>query len=286
MWMPAQTTTPPRRERAQRRGDELADRREDDRGVELLRRRLVRRRPPTRAELERERCGRVVSGPDEARTRAALRAARPGRRCAPRRRSRRARAARRRPRGGARGSRSARRRGAAPPAGRRSASGIGRQKRSSATTQLRVAAVEVVAGEAGRVAEVLAAGEAVAARRRPSSRATGRPSAAPVARSRPTIWCPGTSGSFGCGQLAVDDVEVGAADAAGGARAAGPAPAAAPAPEHPRAAAARRPREAPSHALTHRPMRPCRGATGHGQVTPTVRAWTSSRRRSARSSGG
>ena len=31
----------------------------------------------------------------------------------------------------------------------------------------------------------------------------------------PTIWCPRTSGSFGLCQLAVDDVQVGAADAAG-----------------------------------------------------------------------
>ena len=36
MWIPAQTTVPPLRDRGQRLGHELAGGREDDRGVELL----------------------------------------------------------------------------------------------------------------------------------------------------------------------------------------------------------------------------------------------------------
>ena len=58
MWIPAQTTVPPFATRAQRGGHELAGGREDDRGVELLRRRLVRRARPLAAELERERAAR------------------------------------------------------------------------------------------------------------------------------------------------------------------------------------------------------------------------------------
>ena len=53
MWMPAQTTAPPLADRAQRGRHEVADRREDDRRVELLGAGRARR-PPTRAELARE----------------------------------------------------------------------------------------------------------------------------------------------------------------------------------------------------------------------------------------
>ena len=53
-------------------------------------------------------------------------------------------------------------------------SGSGKQKRSSATAQLGVAAVELVAGEAGAVAEVLAARSCSSGTRRRSSRATAR----------------------------------------------------------------------------------------------------------------
>ena len=51
---------------AERRGHELARRREDDRRVELLRRRPVGGAGPLAAELPRERGGRVVAGADEA----------------------------------------------------------------------------------------------------------------------------------------------------------------------------------------------------------------------------
>src|SRR5204863_4854782 len=51
---------------AQRRGHELAGRREDDRRVELLGSRLVRRAGPLAAELERERRCSVVSRTHEA----------------------------------------------------------------------------------------------------------------------------------------------------------------------------------------------------------------------------
>ena len=63
---------------------------------------------------------------------------------------------------------------------------------------LRVAAVEVVAGEAGRLAEVLAAGEAVAAGAVRPAEPRNTPSRRPSS-VRPTIWWPGTSGSFGFG---------------------------------------------------------------------------------------
>ena len=54
MWIPPQTTIPPRRERASASGHERADGGEDDRRVELLRRRP--REPPAQygAELARE----------------------------------------------------------------------------------------------------------------------------------------------------------------------------------------------------------------------------------------
>jgi len=53
-------------EGTERRRYELACGREDDRCVELLGRGLVRGPGPFAAELERERRGRVVAGPDEA----------------------------------------------------------------------------------------------------------------------------------------------------------------------------------------------------------------------------
>jgi hypothetical protein len=67
MWMPAQTTTPPRASaRSERGGHERAHRSEDDRRVQLLRSRLVRWACPLAAELERERSRLVVARPDEA----------------------------------------------------------------------------------------------------------------------------------------------------------------------------------------------------------------------------
>ena len=59
MWMPAQTTVPPRPQRAQRRRHQRADRREDDGGVERLRRRGVGAAGPGRAERARERLRRA-----------------------------------------------------------------------------------------------------------------------------------------------------------------------------------------------------------------------------------
>ena len=125
----------------------------------------------------------------------------------------------RRRRAAASGSRSARRRGAARP-GRRIAV---RDREAVALVrdgELGVAAVEVVAREARAVAEVLAAGEAeaaLAARPAEPGHADACPGSkrSPPATTSPTIWWPGTSGSFGSVELAVDDVQVGAADAAG-----------------------------------------------------------------------
>ena len=54
MWIPAHTTTPPGHDVRQRFGNEAADRREDDRRVERLRRRLGGRARPRRAEAARE----------------------------------------------------------------------------------------------------------------------------------------------------------------------------------------------------------------------------------------
>ena len=85
----------------------------------------------------------------------------------------------------------------------------GRQREAEALVgdrQLGVAAVDVVAGEAGAVAEVLAARAAVAALAAgPAQPGHADPVAAAAKRSRPrptsttvpTIWWPGTSGSFG-----------------------------------------------------------------------------------------
>ena len=70
-----------------------------------------------------------------------------------------------------------------------------------------------------RVAQVLAAGRqyGTSPHVQPSHGTPTRSPAriAPATSTVPTIWWPGTSGSFGVGQLAVDDVQVGAADPAG-----------------------------------------------------------------------
>ena len=66
MWMPAQTTTPPGASAAQRRRHERADGREDDRGVELLRRRGADRSPAHSQPSERANaCAAVVAGAGE-----------------------------------------------------------------------------------------------------------------------------------------------------------------------------------------------------------------------------
>ena len=74
MWMPPQTTLPPGRDGAQRERDEAAVGREDDRGVERLRRRRARRAGPRRAELAGERLRDVVAVARERVDLAALRA--------------------------------------------------------------------------------------------------------------------------------------------------------------------------------------------------------------------
>ena len=145
---------------------------------------------------------------------------RPGRRCAPPRRTRTARSAPRRPRAGATGSRSARRREAAPPR----TSSDGRRHREAeplvGDAELRVAAVQVVAGEPRAVAEVLAAGDGSTRTRRTSSRATARRRGR-RATNRPALvddlgddLVAEDEGQLRAAELAVDDVQVGAADAA------------------------------------------------------------------------
>ena len=61
MWMPAQTTMPPRSQRAQRGRDELAGRGEDDRRVERLGPGSSASPAQVAAELERERLRRASS---------------------------------------------------------------------------------------------------------------------------------------------------------------------------------------------------------------------------------
>ena len=253
MWMPAQTTTPPRASARRAAGTSSPDRREDDRGVELLRPRLVRRARPLAAELEREPRGRVVSRPHEAEhapsfvTRDLDDDVRRG-----------AEAVEPEPLGIAR---EAQRAVADQPGAeeRRHLQVVVlvRQRQAVALVgddPLRVAAVEVVAREARRLAEVLAAGEAVAAR--PVGPAEpGHAEPAPVLVAADDL-VPGNERELRVRQLAVDDVEVGAADTAG--RHAqqdlsrprlGPR-------RRPRAAAAPLPREAPSRAYRHRLIRP------------------------------
>ena len=92
--------------------------------------------------------------------------------------------------------RSAPRTAAAPPRRSPKPSGIGKQNRSSATDPLRVAAVDVVAGEAREVAEVLAARRAVPAlAARPAEPRNAEPRAR--RRSRRRSGARESSGSFG-----------------------------------------------------------------------------------------
>ena len=215
MWMPAQTTMPPFATRGERRRHELADRREDDRRVELLRRRLVRppahsRRarartpaPPRRpARVKREDAPALVARDlrDDVRRGAEAVEAEP------------LRVAREPQRAVA----------DQPGAEQRRRLHVGvavRDREAEALVGdrvLRVAAVEVVAGEARAVAEVLAARAAVAARRRRSSRATARRARSAAAR-RPLAddLVAGHERQLRVRQLAVDDVQIGAAHAAG-----------------------------------------------------------------------
>ena len=62
MWMPAHTTVPPLRDSTECERDERADRREDDRRVELLGKRLVRyRRPSPHRGAARTPGGRIAA---------------------------------------------------------------------------------------------------------------------------------------------------------------------------------------------------------------------------------
>ena len=196
----------------ERGGHELAGRREDDRGVELLGRRPDRRPTPRRAS------GRTPA-PASSPSRVTANTRRP---CA------------------ARDLRDDVRRGAEPvqPEPLRVArepqravadqAGAEQRRRLEVAVPVRdreaealvgdgplgVAAVEVVAGEARAGRRGSRGRSCSSGTRRTSSRATARRAGAPSSAS-PTIWWPGTSGSFGCVELAVDDVQVGAADAAG-----------------------------------------------------------------------
>ena len=122
--------------------------------------------------------------------------------------------------------------------------------------QLGVAAVELVAGEAGAVAEVLAAGAAEAA----GAVGPAQPRHADALALRVALAVAGDAGDdlvaeherqLRLGQLAVGDVQVGATDPAGGDLAAAPAPAPALGRAAPATRAAGRARRAPSRASAH-----------------------------------
>ena len=218
MWIPAHTTTAAFRARPQRRGDERADRREQDRGVELLRRRPGRVACPLDAELERERLRRLVLRAREREHAPAL---------VPRdlrddvRRG--AEAVEPEPLGVAG---HAQRAVADQPGAeerRRLLVGVALRNRHAVALvgdgELRVAAVQVVAGEARAVAEVLASAQAVPAL--VVGPAEPR-DADPVARREALAAEDDASDDLVTDderelrvrQLAVDDVQVRAADAA------------------------------------------------------------------------
>ena len=174
MWMPAATTRPPLRTAWSAAGTSGADRREDDRRVERLRRRLVRAAGPFRAELAREILRRAIAGPGEGIDALPLVAgdlrddvgggaeaveAEP--------------LGRRRPCGG-RGGRSARRRAAVRLPHRRSARAGGSKNGASATRESGIAAVDVAAGEMRVVAEILRRRRGRSGNGRRSSRARAR----------------------------------------------------------------------------------------------------------------
>ena len=188
----------------QRRRHQGADRGEDDRAVELLRRRLLGRARPVRAELAGELLRLLVAGAGEGEDPPSL----VNRNLAE-------------DVGGGAEPVEADALGVADQAQRPVADQAGAEQRRRLLVglavgdreavalvgdgELRVAAVDVVAGEAGPVAEVLATAAAVAALAAgpaepgdPDPVAAAKRSApSPVAATRPTIWCPGTSGSFG-----------------------------------------------------------------------------------------
>ena len=126
MWMPAQTTVPPLRDRGQRLWDELAGGREDDRGVELLRP-LADGARPDGAELARQRLRRLVARAREGEHAPSLLACELGDDVRRGAEAVEPDAARRRRRPGERGSRSGRRRGAARARSSAGPSGSGRQ---------------------------------------------------------------------------------------------------------------------------------------------------------------
>ena len=200
--MPPQTTVPPLRHRLQRRRHQLAGRREDQRGVELLGRRAERVAGPLRSQLEREGLGGAVVRAREGEHAAALvdgnLADDVGRR---------AEAVDAEPLGvaghaSACGSRSARRTGAARPGGRGSRPGAGsrsaRPPRPARRSRRR-----------GRSPVKLAPSQRFSRperqkRQTPSVQPSqGTPTRSPgwkrspPSTTRPTIWCPGTSGSLG-----------------------------------------------------------------------------------------
>ena len=68
MWMPAQTTVPPLSDGAQRHRHERADRREDQRRVERLGRRLVGAARPAAPSVRANACAALSPGRVKAKT--------------------------------------------------------------------------------------------------------------------------------------------------------------------------------------------------------------------------
>ena len=222
MWMPAQTTVPPLASDAQRGRDELSRRREDDRRVELLGRGAVRVAGPFGAELECERSGLVVSGACECEDPSALverDLADDVRRGSEAVQAESLGVAGHSQRPVADQARAEERSGLEI----RIAVGNRRAEALVGDGELRVAAVQRVTREARVVAEVLAAGSAVTAvavgppEPGDADAVALREALGPLAGllHRPDDLVTEDERELRIGQLPVDDVQVGAADAAG-----------------------------------------------------------------------
>ena len=274
--MPPQTTRPPLRTARKRDGHERADGSEQDRRVERLWRRLVGAARPGRAEAAREALRRLVAWPRERQDLAPLMAA--DLRDDVRRRAEAVKAdplarPRRLQAAPADQSGAEQRRGGDRVARRRQLQrerGLGDEVRG-------VAAVAGVAGELGMVAKILAALVAIEAMaagvRQPGNAdplADGEildPGAEPLDQADHLVA--GNDRQPRIGQLAVDDVQIGAADAAGFDANQQLAPARAPASPSLRRRAARR-----SHATSSRasPRRLVGHQDGHGRLAHQIDA--------------
>ena len=218
MWMPAQTTLPPLRTRRSASGTSAPTGAKMIAASISLRRRLADVAGPRGPEIGAKSWPASSPGRVNANTSSPASAA-AGRRCGRRRRSRRGRAARASPAGGARDIRSAPRTAAAPPRVGVPA-GSARQKRASPRLLAKppsrskpVKRARSQSSRAGPAVAALAAGAAEPGHADPVA-APKRSTPAPTAINRADDLVPGHERHCGR-ELAVGDVEVGAADPAG-----------------------------------------------------------------------